>query len=175
MRRKNLTSVRLDRLPIRPGLCMCPGWIPILQPRGLMIPGQLGPIRRDLDWLLRMLMTCLAASTTKKSRQCRATTNPHFVSLGYALRDADDQGNLVLYGLDDGSRGIRRGHVYDTRIRSRFSDSLFAQWVSRRRMSAGRPTSFTVLNTGRPRCVWPPLFGDVPPTIFVPNARASLM
>jgi hypothetical protein len=25
-----------QQIPIFPGLCMCPGWIPILQPRGLI-------------------------------------------------------------------------------------------------------------------------------------------
>ncbi len=37
----------------------------------------------------------------------------------------------------------------------------------RRRRSSSR-ASATVSNTGRPRCVVPPLPGDVPPTILVP-------
>ncbi len=32
--------------------------------------------------------------------------------------------------------------------------------------------SATVLNTGRPRCSWPPLPGVTPPTIFVPYSMA---
>merc|ERR1719498_1207614 len=32
--------------------------------------------------------------------------------------------------------------------------------------------SATELNTGRPRCVWPPLPGDTPPTICVPYSIA---
>ena len=50
--------------PILPGVWMWPGWMPILQPRGLMIPGQLGPTRRDLDWLLRAFMTCSGRTKT---------------------------------------------------------------------------------------------------------------
>ena len=47
----------LQDLPMRPALWIAPGWMPILQPSGLMIPGQLGPTRRDLDWLLSAFMT----------------------------------------------------------------------------------------------------------------------
>ena len=43
--------------PMRPGLWMAPGWMPILQPSGLMIPGQLGPTRRDFDWLFSAFIT----------------------------------------------------------------------------------------------------------------------
>lgn len=43
--------------PIFPGLWICPGMIPILQPRGFITPGQLGPTRRDLDWLLSACQT----------------------------------------------------------------------------------------------------------------------
>lgn len=36
-------------------------------------------------------------------------------------------------------------------------------------------TSTTLLNTGSPRCVWPPLPGDTPPTMFVPYSIACLL
>ena len=44
--------------PILPGLWICPGMIPILQPAGLMIPGQLGPTKRDLLCAFNAFMTC---------------------------------------------------------------------------------------------------------------------
>ena len=43
--------------PILPGVWMWPVWMPILQPRGLMIPGQLGPTRRLFDWFLSAFAT----------------------------------------------------------------------------------------------------------------------
>lgn len=52
-----------NNVPIRPGLWMCPGWMPILHPRGLMMPGQLGPTRRDLDWLFRAFTTYYCCSS----------------------------------------------------------------------------------------------------------------
>jgi hypothetical protein len=44
-------------LPILPTLWMWPGIIPILQPSGLIIPGQLGPTSLDLLWLKRADLT----------------------------------------------------------------------------------------------------------------------
>lgn len=54
-----------DVVPIFPGLCMCPGMMPILQPRGLITPGQLGPTSRDLDWLFKALMTCMIEACSR--------------------------------------------------------------------------------------------------------------
>lgn len=51
------TSKNNANLPMRPGLWMWPGMIPILQPSGLMIPGQLGPTRRLLFWERRACAT----------------------------------------------------------------------------------------------------------------------
>jgi hypothetical protein len=44
---------------------------------------------------------------------------------------------------------------------------------SKRGKKTTQPTSATVLNTGRPRCVVPPFFGVMPPTILVPASRGS--
>lgn len=46
-----------ETIPIRPGLWMYPGMIPILHSPGLMIPGQFGPMSRVLDCLLRAAFT----------------------------------------------------------------------------------------------------------------------
>src|SRR5260221_13517326 len=63
--------------PILPGLWMCPGWMPILHPSGLITPGQLGPTRRDFDWLLSALMTCKELAEARVSedqtRRCKAS------------------------------------------------------------------------------------------------------
>lgn len=46
-----------ETIPIRPGLWIYPGIIPILHSPGLMIPGQFGPISRVLVCLLRAAFT----------------------------------------------------------------------------------------------------------------------
>ena len=42
-----------DTTPTRPGLWMYPGMMPILHSPGVITPGQLGPIRRELERLRR--------------------------------------------------------------------------------------------------------------------------
>lgn len=54
---------RFENAPTEPGVKMLPGMMPILQPplpsgEGAMIPGQLGPTRRDLLWRRRAWATC---------------------------------------------------------------------------------------------------------------------
>lgn len=48
-----------ETIPIRPGLWIYPGIIPILHSPGLMIPGQFGPISRVLVCLLRAAFTLI--------------------------------------------------------------------------------------------------------------------
>ena len=45
-------------MPTEPLLWMWPGMIPILHASGVMMPGQLGPMRRDADpWRARLTFT----------------------------------------------------------------------------------------------------------------------
>mmetsp|Transcript_30637 Transcript_30637/g.85814 ORF Transcript_30637/g.85814 Transcript_30637/m.85814 type:complete len:208 (+) Transcript_30637:141-764(+) len=46
-----------ETIPIFPGRWICPGIIPILHSPGLIIPGQLGPIRRVLLWPSKRFFT----------------------------------------------------------------------------------------------------------------------
>ena len=69
-----------------------------------------------------------------------------------AFGDADDQRDLGLDRLADRIGRARRRHVDHARIAA----GLLAC------------ASATVSNTGRSRCVEPPLPGEVPPTILVP-------
>lgn len=72
-----------------------------------MIPGQLGPTSRDLLWLLSALMTLHRFQGPQQAG--RESAYLHLVCLGDALRDADNEPNLVLDGLEDGvCRGGRR-------------------------------------------------------------------
>lgn len=113
---------------------MAPGWMPILHPSGLMIPGQFGPTRRDLDWLLSAFMT-YSGPPTGSARNSRGAstgrTHPDLVLLGDALRDTDNQPDLVLNRLDDSIRGGGWWHVEDGRIGLHIPDGL-------RRMSGGK-------------------------------------
>jgi hypothetical protein len=52
-------------------LWMYPGMMPILQASGLMMPGQLGPIRRVLFDMLRAAFTLTMSCSTPASRQRR--------------------------------------------------------------------------------------------------------
>ena len=60
--------------------------MPILHPSGLMMPGQLGPTRRDFDWLLSAFMTCSGTGAGERNLNgCEAEgtfghgTHPDFV------------------------------------------------------------------------------------------------
>lgn len=103
------------------------------------------------------------------------SAHPDLVGLRDALCNADNEADFILNGLDDSVSSERWWHVEDSGIGLRVANGL----RNALQRTAGRirdciRTSFTVPNTGRPRCVWPALLGDTPPTIFVPYARASL-
>lgn len=66
-----------------------------------MIPGQLGPTRRDFDWLIRAWWTWRKGEYDFLEN-IAAVTYLDLVLLGDTLSDADNQANLVLNGLDNG-------------------------------------------------------------------------
>lgn len=91
-----------------------------------MTPGQLGPTSRDLDWLFKAAMTCvLHVYELRVHRESEVSTDPDLVGLGNTLSDANNQANLVLYGLDDSICRERRGDINDCRLRLSFSDGLY--------------------------------------------------
>ena len=78
-----------------------------------MTPGQLGPTRRDLDWLFSAFTTWGSTrhkAALEQSKQMRKT-HSDFVRLRDALGNANNQANLILYRLNDGVGSIRRRHV----------------------------------------------------------------
>jgi len=52
----------LDTMPIWPVLWIYPGIIPILHSPGFIIPGQLGPISLDFDWLFKIDFTLIMSN-----------------------------------------------------------------------------------------------------------------
>ena len=46
-----------ETIPILPGVWIYPGMMPILHSPGLMMPGQFGPMSRDLLWLRSAFLT----------------------------------------------------------------------------------------------------------------------
>jgi len=102
---------------------MWPGWIPILQPDGFMIPGQLGPIRRDFDWLLRAFITCVTMVQYIRPGVANAPYSD-LVCLGNTLCNANNQAHLILDGLNDGICSGRWRDIEDCSIRLGFPDSL---------------------------------------------------
>ena len=144
---------------MRPGVWMTPGWIPILQPAGLMIPGQLGPTRRDLDWLWRAWWTYSTSEAVIRNASITVTkgsgTHPDLILLGDALSDGNNKANLVLNGLDDGVRGEGRWNIKNGRVRFRLPNCLIPKvqyCYGLRTLSKIRYiTSLTEPNTGRPK------------------------
>jgi hypothetical protein len=122
-----------ETMPMRPGLWMWPGMMPILHWPGVITPGQFGPI-----------------STASVGLQ-RGLDLDH-VDHRDAFGDADDQLDAGIGRFED-RVGRERGP---------------ARRSSSRRLRSLRPHRARCLNTGRPRCVLPPLPGDTPPTILVP-------
>lgn len=121
--------------------------------------------------------------TKRKTKKKARASYLDFVCLGDALRDTDDEANLILDSFDDRVRRSRWRNVEHRRIRLRLPYGLQpphpTPQVNQSRgtpyiRSNGSRTSRTEPNTGRPRCVWPALVGETPPTIFVPYANASL-
>ena len=66
-----------------------------------MIPGQLGPTRRDFDWLLSAFMT-YATRRSEAQHDLRDCTYLDLILLRYSLSYADNQTNFILDGFDDG-------------------------------------------------------------------------
>lgn len=124
---RTLLARRPDQ-PMRPGVWMTPGWIPILQPAGLMIPGQLGPTRRDLDWLWRAWWTYTATEAvirdTPTTVAKRSGTYANFILLGNALSDGDNEANLVFDRFNDCVGGGRWRDVEDGGIGLRLAHGL---------------------------------------------------
>lgn len=112
---------------------MFPGMMPILQPPlpsgdGAMMPGQLGPTRRDLLWRRSAwatceeaepdgLYSCFGSSDMLLFIFAATATYSDLVLLGDALGDADNQRDLGLDGLDDGVGRKGRGNIDDGRFR----------------------------------------------------------
>lgn len=88
-----------------------------------------------------------------------------------------DDGNFGLDGFDDGF-GCELGRdKYCADVRVDLVHGLGgvnAPFVLIRLEFGVMRTSLTVPNTGKSRCVWPPLPGDTPPTTFVPYSIVSL-
>lgn len=107
---------------------MTPGWIPILQPAGLMIPGQLGPTSRDLDWLWRAWWTYTVMEVVVRDMPTtvakKSSTYPNLVLLGNALSNGDNEANLVLDGFNDCVGGGRWGNIEDSGIGLRLAHGL---------------------------------------------------
>ena len=80
-----------DTTPMRPGLWMKPGMMPILHCSGVMMPGQFGPIRRQSIIAQRRL-------------------DAHHVEHRNALGDADDELDTGVRRFENGVRGERRRH-----------------------------------------------------------------
>jgi hypothetical protein len=78
-----------------------------------MIPGQLGPTKRDLLCAFNAFMTCTMHMLTKSQlhKKMGGCADLYLVLLGDALSDGDDEGDLILDGFDDCVCRCRRGHV----------------------------------------------------------------
>ena len=143
---------------------MCPGWIPILHPSGLMMPGQLGPTRRDFVWFLSALTTSSGGSANGALLDPRPTTYPDLVRLGDTLGNTNDQWNLVVDGFNNGVSSCWRWDIDHGRIGLSLLDSLDKNrkkayathpdlsilTIPKRVTASNSPlTSFTDPNTGK--------------------------
>lgn len=102
----------LETTPTIPFWWMCPGIIPILHCSGAMIPGQLGPMSRDLFCLrslcLTLTMSCCGIPVNKPmklSNSIFAVFNRHTFSNAY------NKWHFCIYGFIDGSSGTRRWYI----------------------------------------------------------------
>jgi hypothetical protein len=107
-----------------PGMWMCPGMMPILQPRGSMIPGQLGPAKATAGGSLISMSRRSKRPRDEREGSSRRTDHARLglrlkgvhhldlVKLGDALGDGDDETDLGLDGLKDGV-GSARGRNVD--------------------------------------------------------------
>ncbi len=115
------------------------------------VPGHdadLALARRDDAGAVRPIKRVLRPCRSVSPRSCRRPN---------ALGDANDQGDVRVGGFQDGVGRKRRWYVNDRRVGARFPPQT---------------ASATVSNTGRFKCLVPPLPGVTPPTILVPYATA---
>ena len=90
------------------------------------------------------------------------------------LGDGDNERDLGLDGLLDGTHCLVGGHVDGGGIRPELVDSLASLSAPvDQRDRRGQLTWRAVGRTGRPRC-WPVQPGLTPPTMLVPHAMESL-
>jgi hypothetical protein len=105
---------------------MWAGWMPILQPRGLMIPGQFGPTRRDFDWLLsaRTTLKVKVMNVFALGGSERGLGHLDLVSLRNAFGDANNESDFILDRFDDGVGCVRGRDVEHGSVGFRLVDGL---------------------------------------------------
>ena len=118
-------------MPMRPGRWMFPGMMPILHLPGEMMPGQFGPISRDL--------------LPSRKRQTLTMSRAGMPSVMQTISGSG------IDGFQNGIGGKRRRNEDHGGVGPGLAHG-----------------SATVLNTGQPSCVVPPLPGVTPPTTLVP-------
>ena len=91
-----------------------------------MIPGQLGPIRRDLDWDFRAAVTFVINYDIEINSRMpgEIDTNANFVRLRNSLCDANDKAYFVLNCINNSISGLSGRDIKDGSIRLGFPDSL---------------------------------------------------
>ncbi len=166
---------------------MCPGIMPILHSPGLIMPGQLGPMRRVLQpGLSRRRFTrtisyqkyCSHENLLQKS----GLYGPHL--LWNTLSDANSKFNFSINSFHNSGSGIGGRHVYHCGVGSCCFFGLMKRELTVRidliaftllYISCFAKTSLTLLKTGRSKCFCPPFPGETPPTILVPYSIACLL
>ena len=125
-------------MPTEPSIWMRPGMMPILALPGEMTPGQLGPTRREGEFLsLAQTLTMSSVGMPSVMQTMRAIPASSASRMASA---ANGGGTKIMVAL---------APVAETE-------------------------SATVLNTGQPSCVEPPLPGVTPPTTLVPYSAQPL-
>ncbi len=125
-------------MPIEPSLWMRPGMMPILALPGEMTPGQLGPIKREVEFL--SLAHTLTMSSVGMPSVMHTMSGIPASSASRMASAANGGGTKIMVAL---------APVFST-------------------------ASATVLKTGQPSCVVPPLPGVTPPTTLVPYSAQPL-
>ena len=136
------------------------------------MPGQFGPIRRDLVWPSRRRFTFTMSCCGMPS--VIVTIRPISASIASMMAAAANGGGTYITVASQFVPCFACRKTRQTCLRAnretktgRIGNSYK---ITFRQFAAN--TSFTLLKTGRPRCFWPPLPGETPPTILVPYSMA---
>ena len=134
-------------MPTEPSLWMRPGMMPTLALPGEMTPGQFGPMSRTADRLATpALVACESAPYCRTTSHARTMS---MVGMPSVMQTTNGTSAAVASRIASAANGG------GTKIIVTFAP-------------VSRTASSTVLKTGNPSCVVPPLPGVTPPTTLVP-------